>query len=260
MGSAASLADARFRIDGEVPIELPEEIQTFETLQCRFDGGRLWFDRLDMQADPMLGEYLRSELAQKTPPTELDRPGMKPEHRAVYELNYFVRHLQKAAERRAIKRWSPRDDIAGRLGETLSHAGAKLLDYVERNDGCRVTFTVDGQRYTSSVNKDDLSLQVAGVCLSGEDAKFDLSSLVGVLREGDTQGDLLRIGGEEMSEEEYWDIHLAPESCVRRSSQRCVDRTTSMRTSSGTFIARPPRTNLRDHSVYSTTNLTLEFD
>ena len=59
-----------------------------------------------------------------------------------------------------------------------------MIDYLEREDSCRVSFSVGDQRYTSSVNKDNMTIQVAGICLSGEDQKFDLSSLVGVLREG----------------------------------------------------------------------------
>ena len=47
------------------------------------------------------------------------------------------------------------------------------------------------------------------VQLSGEDQKFDLNSLVGVLREGAEGGDVLPVGEDNdgMDEQEYWRIH-----------------------------------------------------
>ncbi len=70
-----------------------------------------------------------------------------------------------------------------RLSAALGHAGAALGDFSDLGDSFRVTYTVDGQRHTSVVGKNDLTVRSAGICLSGLDEQFDLNSLVGVLRE-----------------------------------------------------------------------------
>ena len=63
-------------------------------------------------------------------------------------------------------------------------SGAELREYQSAGDVYRVGYEVDGQRHVSTVvSKKDLSVQVAGICLSGEDENFDLQSLVGVIRE-----------------------------------------------------------------------------
>jgi hypothetical protein len=95
------------------------------------------------------------------------------------------------------------------LRGALEHAGAELKNYVERHDVYTVTYEVDGQWHVSAVAKKDLSVQVAGICLSGEDQNFDLQSLVGVIREAQGGGRLVRVGHENrgMPEEQYWHVH-----------------------------------------------------
>ncbi len=176
LGMPAHRGDSRFRIDGVVPVRLVEEAQRFEVIESRFDGTQFWYAAPDARWDPATASYLRQQLAKLTPPDQLHRTGLTVEERAAYALNYTPRYAATETTRRSRdERW---------LRDALAHAGAELRDYVERQDVYTVTYEVDGQRHVSAAAKKDLSVQSAGVCLSGEDQKFDLQSLVGVIREG----------------------------------------------------------------------------
>jgi hypothetical protein len=85
-----------------------------------------------------------------------------------------------------------RDHVEIRLTEALSHAGATLSSYIERENVYTLTFNVDEQTHRSAIHKDDLTVLVAGICLSGEDREFDLQSLVGVLHEGRQRGRIVQ--------------------------------------------------------------------
>jgi hypothetical protein len=225
-GSAASFGDSRIQIEGMAPLLLAEEVQLFDRVCARYDGWQFWFEEADMRHDPGSSAYLRAALADQAAPDSLRRPGLTAEERAAYELNYWqmVRPEGSGGDggdesnpgprgRRQGKQGRPgnepqeSDIVRRRLRESLSHAGAQLIDYLERADSFRVRYSIGGRQYTSSVNKQDLTVQVAGICLSGEDQKFDLGSLVGVLREGDQHGEVLRIGDDGMEEEQYWRVH-----------------------------------------------------
>jgi hypothetical protein len=194
-------SDSRFRIEGMIPVRLVEEAQLFEVLETRCDGSQCWFHRPDPRRDPAAAAYLRQALHEMLPPEQLGRPGLTVEERAAYALNYFPR---LEAERQA-----ERDRTEQRLRAALAHAGAEYVGYLEHGDSYRVEYEVAGQRQVSVVNKHDLSVQVAGICLSGEDAHFDLQSLVGVIREAQGEGHIVRVGVENqgMEEEQYWDVH-----------------------------------------------------
>ena len=194
---SAHQGDSRFRIAGLVPLRMVEEVQQFDVVRARFDGASFWFESLDPSRDPATSAYLRQQLAKGTEPNLLDRLGLTPEERLAYTLCLIQEAVAKQPDAVA--------DPARRLRDALAQAGAELVDYLERKDGYRVTYTIGGQQHVSAVRKDDLTVQVAGICLSGADQQFDLTSLVGVLREAG--GEVLRIGDDGMPEEQYWDVH-----------------------------------------------------
>lgn len=181
---AAHRGDARVRLSGAAEVLLAEDVQPFETVQCRFDGARFWFDAADPRRDPAIATYLRKSLADMVPPDDLARPGLSAEERTAYGILYWPRiEALQAAERARIE--ALRDWNEERLRAALAHAGAELSDYLERGDVYQVRYVVDGQQHVSIVRKQDLTVQSAGICLSGQDANFDLASLVSVMREAE---------------------------------------------------------------------------
>jgi hypothetical protein len=190
LATPANRADSRFRLEGLIPVRLVEEAQLFEVLRTRFDGTQLWYDGPDPRRDPATAAYLRDALARMVEPARLSRPGLTAEERTAYLVNYAPRFHAELNARR--------DRVEERLRAALTHAGAELRHYQDRGDVYRLTYEVDGRRHVSVVSQQDLSVQVAGICLSGEDRRFDLQSLVGVLREAEAEGQVVRVGPENL--------------------------------------------------------------
>lgn len=195
----AHRADPRFQIVGLVPVRMVEEAEQFDVLHARFDGANFWFDTLDSARDLTMAAFLRKALRDLLPPQKLERSGLTPEERFAYETCWKHRRVREQRQQG--------DRTESRLRNALAHAGADFVDYRERGDGFRVTYRVGDRMMTSSVDKQNLNVQVAGICLSGQDRQFDLSSLVGVLREGGDQ--TVAIGSENngMSEDSYWSMY-----------------------------------------------------
>jgi hypothetical protein len=197
----AHQGDSRFKIEGQVPVRLVEDAQLFDVIETRFDGTQFWYAGPDGRWDPSMAAYLRERLGHLTPPEKIERPALTAEERQAYAQGYWPRFEASEEGRRS------REER--RLRAALAHAGAELHGYVERQDVYTVTYEVDGRRHVSAVAKKDLSVQVAGICLSGEDEHFDLQSLVGVIREAQGGGGIVRVGQENqgMEEDQYWRVH-----------------------------------------------------
>ncbi|HEU4324462.1 MAG TPA: hypothetical protein VFS21_15075 [Roseiflexaceae bacterium] len=162
----------RFGLAGPLLVQLVDEGRPFDRAVARVEGATLWYDEPDRRGDPLLAEGLRAALSE-----ERERPdlaGLAPGEAAAYAL--LVGRIQ---ERRAA-------DISASTEYCLRHAlevgGARLVDFAAIEEGLRVTWERDGLRSVTLVGA-DLGVLAAGICLSGEDDRFDLTSIVGVVRD-----------------------------------------------------------------------------
>ncbi len=205
-------ARKRFGLSGEpVPVRLCDPLdgaQAFERVMARVDGRALWFDGPDALADSAQAEWLRDAVGQEEAPDRL-LPGLAGSQKLAL-LYAQVRGLELARADERLRelqalRGSPRERLewlrrtarADRLQEQLRHALAKadaeLLGYTETSnaDGTPAGLVVEWRertgatgaverRYRSLVSS-QLSVVSSGICLSGRDRDFDLTSLVSVV-------------------------------------------------------------------------------
>ena len=169
---SANQSERGIQLSGAAPVLLAEAgIQPFETVVARFDGHFFWYERRDNRRNPALAAYLRAALDAGTPTADLRKSGLSPQERSAYE---WAGALVAEAERAG---------VTGRLAAALAHAGGRLIAFTEREDSYTVAYQVGDERAVSTVRKGDYSVLTAGICLSGQDARFDLTSMVSVMRE-----------------------------------------------------------------------------
>lgn len=166
VGFPANESDARQRLGKFGPrlVRLVGDGLPFDQVTCGWDGQTLWFHQVDRRADPVVADRLREAVKTQTPPAF---KGCTPEMKAAYSS--LIRPPQIPPEEQ-------------RLRAALATGGGELRSYVEAGDHWRVEWTDShGEDHVSAISKDDLTVLSAGICLSGEDEKFDLASLVGVV-------------------------------------------------------------------------------
>ncbi len=171
-------SDARQRL-GEckpLPIHLVDRGNALETVIAHWDGGAFWYQDLDRRADPQTVEYLHQAMNNNITVDQLRLPGLTPEQRSAYRLALGgLRAYQKKHQQR---------NERTRLQNALEQSGGRLEDFQDRGEFWLVEWrTADGENHHSAIDKRDLTVVSAGICLDGEDRQFDLQSLVGVMEQ-----------------------------------------------------------------------------
>jgi hypothetical protein len=165
LGLPAAPAAKGLRIQGLVPIALGRNLRRFDTAVVRFDGALFLHEATER---PVEAKHLRDAFEARTLP---DRAGLTPAERKAFA---------KAVEAREAEEKSHDER---RLERALKAAGAELAGFDDRRGSFTVRYRVDGRIFESVVDARDLTVVSAGICLSEKDRDFDLTSLVGVMRE-----------------------------------------------------------------------------
>ena len=177
----ASDATTRFALPDEpFPVYLcdpSDGADRFERVIVRVDGRAYWYGGPDLRANPEHAERLREARE------ETSLAGLSSSERRVLVLDQLHQvDLARARAEQAGKR------LEDSLRHALTKANAQLLSYrempgVSGQPGYLVVEWSDGQethRYRSTIAR-DMTIISSGICLSGEDRKFDLTSLVSVM-------------------------------------------------------------------------------
>ena len=145
----------------------------FDRVIARYDGENFWYESMDMGNDPSKGSYLRDSFQKRVSPNKIHYKGLNFDEKLAYSIRTKIdEEFKKSREEESLK-----DDV--------EHSGGKFISFLDRKDHYAVTLEVDGHKYVAHVGKDHAHRIVsAGICLDGEDNKFDLKSLISLYRRG----------------------------------------------------------------------------
>ncbi|HEX8748130.1 MAG TPA: hypothetical protein VF717_13085 [Pyrinomonadaceae bacterium] len=162
-------------------LHLVRDGREFEQVLARSVNGLWWFEELDRRASPTEAESLRQALRDRIAPAELKLKALTPGMRVCYGLAYG--HEALARERRFCRAQAAfRGTDESRLRAALRFGGGELRSFQDRGEFWLVEWLSRNRvLHTSGIARHDLTVISAGICLSGEDEKFDLQSLVGVV-------------------------------------------------------------------------------
>lgn len=156
-----------------IPVFLHDDIVLdFDRIIGRYDGSNIWFESVDMRNDPAKSDYLRESFENNIQPSKIKYEGLIFEEKLAYTL------------RTSLDKKFKEDHKKSSLKDDVEHAGGEFVSFLERSDHISITYRVDGEQYTSHISKgDDRKVLAAGICIDGNDNKFDLRSLITVMRE-----------------------------------------------------------------------------
>lgn len=151
---------------------------------CGEDGRYyFWKDEPGFQREIM--ESIRGCLERREPISKIS--GITPEQRYLFILARLYQNSYEAYKELERVALTPGErekhlanyvrDFGSRIRDVISDAGGTFNSYINRGSDYLVEWTLGGQKVKSIIN-DDLRIINAGFCLSGEDEKHTISSVI----------------------------------------------------------------------------------
>jgi len=106
---------------------------------------------------------------------------------AMDEIKNLV-EIEEAKKRQEVEEFRKRmrETLEGRMRLALEDTGARLIDHMVRGNLAEIRWRSRRNRtYNSVIDINNMNVVTAGICLSGTDRVFDLTSLIGVVHEGE---------------------------------------------------------------------------
>lgn len=175
----------KLQTEGPVPLRMVSERSThFDSVVAAFDGENFWCFEQDISRPAVIAVRLREELGKLTDPDKVSVPGMLTQELLAYKTAWLARKPRNPYDPDSKLSENERIELA------LAHAGAILQSVTALN---ATTATVRFQRghalHSVTVNRKTLEVVSSGICLSGRDREFDLTSLVSVFDEKEQEND-----------------------------------------------------------------------
>lgn len=177
------------------PVLLFDDMVTnFSKCLCRFDGANIWYDSIDMSADPMITDYLDESLKKFQDPSRLKISGLTLEEKIAFNIKYKIEKKIKEERERLLE-----EQKKTKIERDIEFAGGKFLESNEKSDHLYVTYEVDGEQFNTIVSKDQSHHVItAGICLTDHstghtgDKDYDLKALISVIKEGQRTNQISR--------------------------------------------------------------------
>jgi len=187
----------RFGVEPKLlSVLVADNVEVLDTALVRFDGSTFWFDSATFTNSADKRATLRERIFEGNYGFPKDMK-LSPEEMLAFK---FAASFHKEANKSKLEQ---------RLQNEMARYNAQVDKYVERGENVEVQWkdNLTNKKYTSVFKAEDLSVVTAGICLSGGDKKFDLQSLVGVIREGENRWGVNHVGRGGMNERRYWEMY-----------------------------------------------------